>query len=347
MDFKTTAINVLVLVALAIPGFLLVKTKLIKAGAIPFFSAVLLYVCQPFLSLQSFLKVEYSTRILAGMGWTFLFSVVTQLGLFLVLWAIFKSKFNDLEITSHLMEEGYLDGDKVASDPLLKKQITDTAKGRAYRAMVNLSTFGNVGFFGVPLLTLLFPLNPEAVVYSAVYVCTMNMMGWSIGVYVLSGNKKFMSVKKALINPPTLTLLVALPLFFAGVTMKSMPAEVVKIIGYFGDMTAPMCMIILGMRFGAQPLKSLFTDWRNYLASGVKLLVFPILVFLILWPIPLDRMLKVTLVIMSAMPCATNTLNFAELYGGDKKTSANGILLSTLLSILTIPLIMLLLSVYK
>ena len=60
-----------------------------------------------------------------------------------------------------------------------------------------------------------------------------------------------MSVKKALINPPTLTLLVALPLFFAGVTMKSMPAEVVKIIGYFGDMTAPMCMIILGMRFGA------------------------------------------------------------------------------------------------
>lgn len=346
MDFSTTAINVLVLVALAIPGFLLVKTKLVKAKAIPYFSAVLLYVCQPFLSLQSFLKVEYSTKILAGMGWTFLISVITQLGLFVILWAVFKRKFDNPEITTHLEGEGYF-GDKITNDPLLQAQIAGTAQGRAYRAVVNLATFGNVGFFGVPLLTLLFPLNPEAVVYSAVYVCAMNMMGWSIGVYILTGNKKFMSVKKALINPPTLTLLIALPLFFAGVTLAKMPMEIGKIIGYFGDMTAPMCMIILGMRFGAQPLKSMFIDWRNYLASFVKLIVFPVVVFLILWPLPLDYMLKVTLVIMSAMPSATNTLNFAELYGADKKTSANTILLSTIFSILTIPLIMLLLSVWK
>ena len=347
MDFSTTAINVLVLVALAIPGFLLVKSKLIKAKAIPYFSAVLLYVCQPFLSLQSFLKVEYSTTILAGMGWTFLFAVVTQLALFLILWAVFKRKFDNPEITVHLQAEGYLGGDKITQDPMLKAQIARTAEGRAYRAVVNLATFGNVGFFGVPLLTLLFPLNPEAVVYSAVYVCAMNMMGWSIGVYILTGNKKFMSVKKALVNPPTLTLLVALPLFFAGVTLAKMPMEIGKIIGYFGDMTAPMCMIILGMRFGSQPLKSLFTDWKNYLASFVKLLVFPVVVFLIVWGLPLDRMLKVTLVIMSAMPSATNTLNFAELYGADKKTSANTILLSTIFSILTIPLVMLLLGVLK
>ncbi len=347
MDFTTTAINVLVLVALAIPGFLLVKAKLIKAGAIPFFSAVLLYVCQPFLSIQSFLKVEYSTKILAGMGWTFLIGVITQLALFCVMWAIFKHKFDNPEITSHLTEEGYIGGDKIAGDELLKKQIDDTTKGRAYRAVVNLATFGNVGFFGVPLLTLLFPINPEAVVYSAVYVCAMNMMGWSIGVYVLTGNKKFMSFKKAILNPPTLTLVIALPLFFAGVTLDGMPVAVSKIIGYFGDMTAPMCMIILGMRFASQPLSSLFTDLKNYFASFIKLLIFPVIVFLILWGLPLDRMLKVTLVIMSAMPSATNTLNFAELYGADKKTSANTILLSTIFSILTIPLIMLLLSVLK
>lgn len=342
MEFTTTAVTVLLLVAMAVPGFILMKVKLVKPTAMAYFSAVLLYVCQPFLSLRSFMQVEFSLSLLANLGIVFGISLVAQLALFAVIWLILKKKFDDPETTAYLMGEGYIGGDKISAEPDLNAQIKRTVRGRAYRVMVCVCTFGNVGFFGVPVLQFLFPEFPEAIAYSAVYIVSMNLMCWTIGAYVLTGNKEFISVRKALINPQTVTLVVALPLFFAGVTMNVIPAAVAKIINFLADMTAPMCMIILGMRFAVAPLKELFTDWRVYVGSVVKILVFPLLVFLVLMPFNMSQMMRATLVILSGMPSASINLNLSELFGADQKFAANTILLSTMLSIITIPLLMLL-----
>ena len=94
MDFSLTTINVLMLVALAIPGYILVKTKLVKPSVTAAFSVVLLYVNQPFLTLYSFIEIEYSQQLLANLGITFLISLLSQFLVFLVLWLIFKKKFN-------------------------------------------------------------------------------------------------------------------------------------------------------------------------------------------------------------------------------------------------------------
>ena len=74
----------------------------------------------------------------------------------------------------------------------------------------------------------------------------------------------------------------------------------------------------------------------------VKTLVFPLVIYLILLPFEMDEMLRVSLVLLSGMPAATINLNLAELYGADRKTAANSILMSTVLSIITIPVLMLL-----
>ena len=95
MAFGTTAVNVLLLVAMAIPGFILVKAKVIKPHAISYFSAVLLYVSQPFLSIRSFLQVQHTPSLAVNLGIVFLFSLLAQGLIFGVLWAIFAKQFDD------------------------------------------------------------------------------------------------------------------------------------------------------------------------------------------------------------------------------------------------------------
>ena len=171
----------------------------------------------------------------------------------------------------------------------------------------------------------------------------MNLMCWTVGSFLLTGEKKYISLKKAVLNPQMIALVVALPLFFTGVTTDDLPDAVTKVIGFLADMTAPLCMIILGMRFAVAPIKELFTDWKVYLSVFIKVLAFPLLVYLVLLPFDsMDRMMKIALVILSGMPSASINLNLAEIYGADQKTAANNILLSTLLSIVTIPVLLLL-----
>ncbi len=342
MNFSTTALSVLLLIAMAVPGYLLVKTKMLPEKAITYLSVLLLYVSQPFLSIRSFLEVSYTPQLAVNLAVVFGVSMLAQGVIFGAVWLILRRRFDDPAQSAALIGEGYIGGNGYTSEPALVAEIDRCVKGRANRAVVLASAFGNVGFFGVPVLQFLFPDAHDAIAYSAVFIVSLNLMSWTVGSYVLTGDKKHVSLKRALVNPQTVTLVISLPLFFAGVSESDLPETVNTIIGYLADMTAPLCMIILGMRFALAPLVQLFKDYRVYIASFVKILVFPLLVYLVLMPFEMDEMLRVSLVLLSGMPAATINLNLAELYGADQTTAANSILMSTVLSIVTIPVLMLL-----
>lgn len=342
MNFSTTALSVLLLIAMAVPGYLLVKTKMLPEKAITYLSVLLLYVSQPFLSIRSFLEVSYTPQLAINLAVVFGVSMLAQGVIFGAVWLILRRRFDDPAQSAALIGEGYIGGNSYTSEPALTAEIDRCVKGRANRAVVLASAFGNVGFFGVPVLQFLFPDAHDAIAYSAVFIVSLNLMSWTVGSYVLTGDKKHVSLKRALVNPQTVTLVISLPLFFAGVSESDLPETVNTIIGYLADMTAPLCMIILGMRFALAPLVQLFKDYRVYIASFVKILVFPLLVYLVLMPFEMDEMLRVSLVLLSGMPAATINLNLAELYGADQTTAANSILMSTVLSIVTIPVLMLL-----
>ena len=342
MNFSTTALSVLLLIAMAVPGYLLVKTKMLPEKAITYLSVLLLYVSQPFLSIRSFLEVSYTPQLAINLAVVFGVSMLAQGVIFGAVLLILRRRFDDPAQSAALIAEGYIGGNSYTSEPALVAEIDRCVKGRANRAVVLASAFGNVGFFGVPVLQFLFPDAHDAIAYSAVFIVSLNLMSWTVGSYVLTGDKKHVSLKRALVNPQTVTLVISLPLFFAGVSESDLPETVNTIIGYLADMTAPLCMIILGMRFALAPLVQLFKDYRVYIASFVKILVFPLMVYLVLMPFEMDEMLRVSLVLLSGMPAATINLNLAELYGADQTTAANSILMSTVLSIVTIPVLMLL-----
>lgn len=342
MGFSTTAVSVLLLVAMAVPGYLLIKTKMLPQKAITYLSVLLLYVSQPFLSIRSFLEVSYTLQLAVNLAIVFGVSLAGQAVIFGVMWLVLRRRFDDPQQTAELIRDGFIGGDSYTAEPALKAAVARSVSGRANRAMVLASAFGNVGFFGVPVLQFLFPDAHDAIAYSAVFIVTLNLMSWTVGSYLLTGDKKHVSLKRALINPQTVTLVISLPLFFAGVSAGDLPDTINTVIGYLADMTAPLCMIILGMRFALAPVVQLFTDFRVYVASLIKTLVFPLLVYVVLMPFQMEEMLRVSLVLLSGMPAATINLNLAELYGADQKTAANSILMSTVLSIVTIPLLMLL-----
>lgn len=331
------------LIAMAVPGFLLIKTKLLPEKAITYLSVLLLYVSQPFLSIRSFLEVSYTPQLAVNLAIMFAVSLAGQAVVFFVVWLILRRRFDDPEQSAALIRDGFIGGNTCTKEAALNAEIRRCVAGRANRATVLACAFGNVGFFGVPVLQFLFPDAHEAIAYSAVFIVTLNLMGWTVGSYVLTGDRRHVSLRRALINPQTVTLVISLPLFFAGVSEGDLPDTLNTVIGYLADMTAPLCMIILGMRFALAPVVQLFTDLRVYISSLVKTLVFPLVVYLVLLPFEgMDEMLRVSLVLLSGMPAATINLNLAELYGADQKTAANSILMSTVLSILTIPVLMLL-----
>jgi len=207
--------------------------------------------------------------------------------------------------------------------------------------MSTASTFGNVGFFGLPLIKALFPNNPEVACYSCIFVVTMNIFVFTLGVYALTADKKYISIKSAVTNPAFIGMLIGLPIYiFSGVNY--MPTPMVTSINLLATMTTPLCMIILGIRLSAMDFKKLFTSPFIYGICAVKLLVFPLFAYAVVYFMPLDPVFKYSILILSGTPCASVILTLAEMHHSERELSANCILLSTILCLITLPLLALL-----
>ena len=105
----------------------------------------------------------------------------------------------------------------------------------------------------------------------------------------------------------------------------------------------PVCMLILGIRLASLNLVDLFKRKMVYLAIIIKLVLFPLFAFFLVYFLPLDNVFKASILVLSSVPSASIVLNLAEIHGKDQELSANIILLSTILSVVSIPLVLLIL----
>lgn len=304
MNFEITGLNALMLVALCLPGFFLTKANVLKEEHIKGFAVFLLYVCSPALSIYSFQQAECNMKILINIGILLLVTTFMQV---------------------LIMGIGFLIN--------IKTYKIDGAS----RVATVAAAFGNVGFFGVPILQALLPDHPEAMVYSAVMSVMMNLIGWTLGMFMMSGDRKHVSVKNFLINPTTLCLLIALPLFF---TNTSLPKPVMNFVEFFSKMSTPTAMTVLGMRLAFVKFRDLM-DYRQVVAIFLKLIALPLITFGIMYALPVDETLKISTYILSCMPPAAITLNFAELSNTSPKTAANIVVVGSLLVAITLPVLLL------
>lgn len=199
--------------------------------------------------------------------------------------------------------------------------------------------FGNVGFMGFPVITAIF--GADKLVFAVIFNIVFNLLVFSVGLQMIAGAGQTGFDWRKLLNLPLLSSVLALALFFLHIPL---PQVVNSALLTLGNATTPLAMLILGCTIAAMPLKELFEEWRVYLFVGVKLLVLPLLVFVLLKPLlPSDDVLGQILVVLSAMPVATNATMLSVEYGGDTKLVSQGIFFTTVLSVLTIPLLVMIL----
>lgn len=301
-----------VLLLAAVPGYLLVKRKMLSEECIPGFSKILLFVCQPCLAIYSFSTIEFSVENLINIG---IFALLILLVHALMLGGAFL---------------------------ILRKRCAEPV----YRIMTIATTFGNCAFFGIPVIEAMMPNEaPTLIVYTTVYAVVMNVLGWTVGSAIISQNAKHISVKKILINPAMLGFLAALLLYVCGVKFTTdFGVQLGSMITAAARMATPLSMVIMGMRLATMKLTEMFTDVKIYLTLAVKQLLMPLIAFFVVFLLrDVDLNLRKTFYITCACPVASIVLNFSEIVGEGQTSAANLVLLGTIISIGTLPLMMLLL----
>ncbi len=324
--FLTGAISVGMLLLMAVPGFILGKMRSVNTeSAVKFLSVMLLYILQPFVTFDSFLNTAYDPEVLINIVIVFVFTCVT-IGAVLAVGS-FAMRFT--------------------------KFGKDVGGVIAYGG-----AFGNVGYMCIPFLQLMAPGDYVIILYATVSVVAFNLMAWTVGNFALTGDKRHISLKRALLNPPTLSLILALPLFLlnlnflkaeglTGAALKVV-SGIQEVIGLFSDMVGPLAMVLLGLKLADIRFGELFADGRVYIAAGIKLIFFPLfgVALTALMSLFMNvESISLNLIATSAMPCAQNVIMFSTLYDKDSALAAKEVTVSTLLSIVTIPVMLLFLSV--
>lgn len=296
----------------AVPGYILVKVKAIKPESISAFSKVLMFICQPALTVYSFNKADFSKEL--SINLLIFFGIITAVQLIFIgfFYLIFRKKMEDIK----------------------------------YRITTVATTLSNCSFLGVPLLEAIFPNSPNVAAYSMMYFLSMNLLGWTLVSAIITRNKKYISVKSMILNPALLSLIVALPFFFTGFKISAVNGQFLgqleNMINILGKMTTPLCMLVMGMRLATISFKNLFTSWMQYFAVGINQIVFPLFVLGILYLLNVDKELMLCMYIMCACPIASVVQNYAEILGEGQATAANMVLLGSMCSIITLPILALL-----
>ena len=306
--FNVTFSNVLLTLLYLFPGFLLCKCRKVRVDHLSSISVILLYVCGPGMFLNALTALDYSPELTARMGLFLVFSLIGETALMLLILLLLGKK---------------------------KKEF-------GYRMLSIASVMGNVGFFGMPVVRAVFPDAPEAAVYSCVFIVSLNILAWTVGVYTLTDDKRYISLKAAFLNPSVLAVAAGVILYLFK-AKNWLPALLLDGFRTISAMSTPLCMIILGARLATMDFRKLFTMPLVWLISAGKLLIFPLFCYALTLPFPLDPVFRGSILILSAAPCASIILNLAEIHHNGQELAANCALLTTLLSIVTIPLLSLLL----
>lgn len=197
--------------------------------------------------------------------------------------------------------------------------------------------FGNVGFIGYPVLSAIF--GPTAVIYAVIYNLPFNFIVFTLGAWLIaSDNATGVKVRmrpRDLVNPCNIASVISIGLAFAGVHGVPVLGDALATIGNF---TTPATLLIVGSSLANLPAKQLLGGPKMLAASMVRLVVTPIVIFFLMQNVASDLMLAV-LVVLAAMPVATNGTMLCYQYHGDAVSMAQGTFVTTVFSLVSIPLL--------
>jgi predicted permease len=223
---------------------------------------------------------------------------------------------------------------------LLRVQKKDTG---IYRTM---TLFSNIGYMGFPLLRAGY--GAECLIYASLFLIPFNLLIYTFGMSQFRENDGSREQGKrkfhlgSIINAGTVSCIITLWVSFA---KPVFPMFISSAVDYLGALPTSLSMIVIGASLTEIPLKELFTDRRLLAFSALKLLVIPIAGLMAVRPFVKQQDLLAIVMVMLATPVASMVVMIAQQHNADYRTAAKGLSLTTLLSVVTIPLVSLIMGI--
>lgn len=280
-------------------GYAVVKAGLMKSSESKSVSVILVYLVIPCVIIKAF-QVDYTPDV--------------QKGLFLAIAAAVAVHILFLLITIPLKKMFQMD---------VIEQAT--------------SIYSNAGILVIPLVQEL--LGQDYVIYSSAYIAVQLILLWTQGKNMLCEEEK-LEWKKVFLNVNIISIIAGIVLFLFRIKL---PAGVQDVLGMMNNMIGPLGMLLAGMAIAEVPLKSIFTKKRNYLSVALRLLLYPVLGLFLMKAIQIvvnlenSSQILLTVYLACVTPACASVTSMAQLYDKDAAYASSLYVLTTLLSIVTMP----------
>ena len=216
---------------------------------------------------------------------------------------------------------------------ILAMGIAYLVYGKRRRIENFASAFCNAGFIGIPLAQAV--IGDEGVFYMVASVALLNLFQWTYGVYIMTDRKDSIRAKTIVKNPVVIAIVVGIALFLSRLPV---PGIVTSTLGYIAGMNTPVAMILMGTYMAKLPWRKLL-DKRAYGCVLLRLVVIPAVVLAVFWALPISNQnVALAAYLAAATPVGANICVFAQQYDCDYEFSVVTVCLSTVLSIVTVPL---------
>lgn len=199
-----------------------------------------------------------------------------------------------------------------------------------------MTIFSNIGFMGFPVLQAMY--GSDSLLYASLFLFPYNILIYTYGISAMAKEESVErdGVIKKIFNVGVIACIVAIILYFIPV---SMPVFVKTTVSNLSNLTAPLSMIAIGTSLAQISMKELFTDIRLLLFSAIKLLLIPLAGVSLIHCFVQHEIILGVCMIMLATPVGSMTAMLAQQYDGDSELASRGVALTTILSVVTIPLV--------
>ena len=216
------------------------------------------------------------------------------------------------------------------------------------RLMRFSAVFSNAGFIALPLAQALIdtPTSHEGALYAAVNLAVFNIVLWTWGLIDMSGDKKALNVKKIILNPGIIGVVVGMILFTSPLYVNIgdtagiiLPSVIMDAISAMGALNLPLPMLMVGFYLGKANLIEAFKDGWSYLCIALRLIIFPLAVLLVCYLLGVRGNVLTVSVIGASAPVGATATIFSAKFNRDTELSVRLVSLSTILSMITMPII--------
>lgn len=289
--------QIIKMLLILIVGCICFRLKLIDQNGNKTLSNLLLMVVNPMLAVMA-LQIEYKPELVHGLLISF-----------------------GLAIISHIIGI-------IISQLFIKKKDNENVGIERFSSM-----YSNCGFMGIPLVQSI--LGAEGVFYLTAYMTTFNIFSWTHGIVLMTGKTSKKDLIKSLTSPMIVASIIGLILFFARITIPTVPADAIN---YISSMNTPLAMLIAGISVAQTDFTQMLKKWRLYYISILKLLIMPAIVFLVLMVVKVNTLVAVTMLVAAACPSAATGTAFALRFQKNYKYASEIYAFTTILSLISIPL---------